>query len=65
MFLKLFPCRFYRYKQLLADCHQCYFTQREALLGPSVANAITDLASKHARDHCALVSVKNVFFCLC
>ncbi|XP_064615702.1 conserved oligomeric Golgi complex subunit 3-like [Liolophura sinensis] len=44
-----------QYEQLLADCHQCYFTQRQTLLGPSVANAIADLASKHARDHCALM----------
>ena len=45
-----------RYQQLLSDCHQCYFQQRMALLSPSVSGAVTDLARKHIRDHCALVS---------
>ena len=48
----LLPCR---YHQLLTDCHQCYFQQRMSLLGPSVSSAVTELAGKHARDHCALV----------
>ncbi|XP_064639332.1 conserved oligomeric Golgi complex subunit 3-like isoform X2 [Lineus longissimus] len=43
------------YKQLLSDCHQCYFSQRATLLGPSVSAAVTELASKHSRDHCALM----------
>lgn len=43
------------YQQLLADCHQCYFTQRELLVGPSVSAAISELASNHQRDHCSLV----------
>ncbi|XP_060063849.1 conserved oligomeric Golgi complex subunit 3-like [Ylistrum balloti] len=43
------------YVQILADCHQCYFQQREVLLGPSVSSTVTDLATKHARDHCALM----------
>ncbi|XP_033760571.1 conserved oligomeric Golgi complex subunit 3-like isoform X2 [Pecten maximus] len=43
------------YVQILADCHQCYFQQREVLLGPSVASTVTDLATKHTRDHCALM----------
>jgi hypothetical protein len=50
-------CLFFsRYKQLLSDCHQCYFSQRETLLGPSVSAAVAELATKHSRDHCALVS---------
>ncbi|XP_069103454.1 conserved oligomeric Golgi complex subunit 3-like isoform X2 [Argopecten irradians] len=43
------------YVQILADCHQCYFQQREVLLGPSVSSTVNDLATKHARDHCALM----------
>ncbi|XP_067128052.1 conserved oligomeric Golgi complex subunit 3 [Centruroides vittatus] len=43
------------YQQLLADCHQCYFTQRELLIGPSVSAAISELANNHQRDHCSLV----------
>ncbi|XP_067668938.1 conserved oligomeric Golgi complex subunit 3-like isoform X2 [Haliotis asinina] len=43
------------YADVLADCHLCYFIQREMLLGPSIASTITDLASKHVRDHCALM----------
>lgn len=43
------------YEQLLSDCHQCYFAQREILLGPSVSAAINDLAEKHQKDHCSLV----------
>ncbi|KAL4220407.1 Golgi transport complex subunit 3 [Mactra antiquata] len=43
------------YEQILADCHQCYFSQRELLLGPSILSTITDLASKHVRDHCSLM----------
>ena len=45
-----------RYAQLLHDCHACYFQQRLALLGRSVTSAVADLAAKHSRDHCALVS---------
>ncbi|KAL5004833.1 hypothetical protein ScPMuIL_018289 [Solemya velum] len=43
------------YNQIRMDCHQCYFTQREILLGPSITSTISDLASKHIRDHCALM----------
>ncbi|GFU22439.1 conserved oligomeric Golgi complex subunit 3 [Nephila pilipes] len=43
------------YQVLLSDCHQCYFNQREILLGPSVSAAINDLAEKHKKDHCSLV----------
>ncbi|CAL1265670.1 unnamed protein product [Larinioides sclopetarius] len=43
------------YQVLLSDCHQCYFSQREILLGPSVSVAINDLAEKHRKDHCSLV----------
>ncbi|GFR07921.1 conserved oligomeric Golgi complex subunit 3 [Trichonephila clavata] len=43
------------YQVLLSDCHQCYFNQREILLGPSVTAAINDLAEKHKKDHCSLV----------
>ncbi|KAJ8310120.1 hypothetical protein KUTeg_011985 [Tegillarca granosa] len=43
------------YHQILVDCQQCYFNQREILLGPSIATTITDLASKHTRDHCSLM----------
>lgn len=46
---------YYRYSQALVDCQQCYFSQREQLLGPSISSTINDLATKHARDHCALV----------
>ncbi|XP_064456562.1 conserved oligomeric Golgi complex subunit 3-like isoform X2 [Ornithodoros turicata] len=44
-----------QYQELLDSCHQCYFSQRETLLGPSVSTAIDDLAKTHQRDHCALV----------
>jgi len=50
-----------RYQQLLNDCHQCYFQQRLTLLAPSVASAVTELATKHSRDHCALVSNRIQF----
>ncbi|KAK7090645.1 conserved oligomeric Golgi complex subunit 3-like isoform X2 [Littorina saxatilis] len=43
------------YRQVLGDLHQCYFSQRELLLTPSITTTITDLASKHTRDHCALM----------
>ncbi|ELU14157.1 hypothetical protein CAPTEDRAFT_176475 [Capitella teleta] len=43
------------YQQLLSDCHTCFFQQRQTLLGPSVQTAIYELATKHERDHCALV----------
>ncbi|GIX84200.1 conserved oligomeric Golgi complex subunit 3 [Caerostris extrusa] len=43
------------YQVLLSDCHQCYFSQRDILLGPSVSAAINDLAEKHKKDHCSLV----------
>ncbi|KAK3602139.1 hypothetical protein CHS0354_036880 [Potamilus streckersoni] len=43
------------YQQILSDCHQCYFAQRELLLGPSIASTIADLAAKHVRDHCSLM----------
>ncbi|XP_012943983.2 conserved oligomeric Golgi complex subunit 3 [Aplysia californica] len=43
------------YSQALGDCHSFYFSQREVLLGPSISTTITDMASKHVRDHCALM----------
>ncbi|XP_071951133.1 conserved oligomeric Golgi complex subunit 3-like [Antedon mediterranea] len=43
------------YQALLEDCYAYYFAQRQTLLGPSVAAAVSELASKHVRDHCALV----------
>ncbi|XP_025080058.1 conserved oligomeric Golgi complex subunit 3-like isoform X2 [Pomacea canaliculata] len=43
------------YHQVLEDLHNCYFAQREILLTPSISTTINDLASKHSRDHCALV----------
>ncbi|KAK7484256.1 hypothetical protein BaRGS_00024505 [Batillaria attramentaria] len=43
------------YKQVLGDLHACYFAQRELLLTPSITTTISDLAKKHARDHCALM----------
>ncbi|XP_060583115.1 conserved oligomeric Golgi complex subunit 3-like isoform X2 [Ruditapes philippinarum] len=43
------------YEQILSDCHQCYFSQRETLLGPSINSTINDLATKHVRDHCSLM----------
>ncbi|KAG8452311.1 hypothetical protein GDO86_004207, partial [Hymenochirus boettgeri] len=43
------------YSQLLGEIHQCYLTQRENLLSPSIATTITDLTSQNNRDHCALV----------
>ncbi|KAK2188450.1 hypothetical protein NP493_132g06036 [Ridgeia piscesae] len=49
------------YDQLLRDCHQCYFQQRELLLGPSITNAVKELAGKHVRDHCALVRSGSAF----
>ncbi|KAL8567225.1 hypothetical protein ACOMHN_046635 [Nucella lapillus] len=43
------------YQQVLGELHMCYFTQRQVLLTPSITTTISDLAAKHARDHCALV----------
>ncbi|XP_021942547.1 conserved oligomeric Golgi complex subunit 3 isoform X2 [Zootermopsis nevadensis] len=43
------------YQQLLTECHQCYFTQRELLLSSSVATSITELSVTHKGDHCSLV----------
>ncbi|XP_076454216.1 conserved oligomeric Golgi complex subunit 3-like [Babylonia areolata] len=43
------------YQQVLGDLHMCYFTQRQLLLTPSITTTITDLATKHSRDHCALM----------
>ncbi|XP_041353506.1 conserved oligomeric Golgi complex subunit 3-like isoform X2 [Gigantopelta aegis] len=43
------------YMEVLTDCHNCYFQQRELLIGPSIVSTIADLATKHSRDHCALV----------
>ncbi|KAK0059752.1 conserved oligomeric Golgi complex subunit 3-like isoform X1 [Biomphalaria pfeifferi] len=43
------------YASALADCQTFYFTQRETLLGPSISTTMSDLASKHVRDHCALM----------
>jgi len=43
------------YAQLLSDCHQCYVTQRQTLLAPSVSESIRLLSEKHSRDHCTLV----------
>ncbi|XP_024904766.1 conserved oligomeric Golgi complex subunit 3 [Pteropus alecto] len=48
-------CRYETYQQLLSDIHQCYLGQRELLLGPSIACAVTELTSQNNRDHCALV----------
>ncbi|EEC11873.1 hypothetical protein IscW_ISCW008817 [Ixodes scapularis] len=45
----------YTYQELLDGCHQCYFSQRETLLGPSVSTAMNELATAHQRDHCSLV----------
>ncbi|GAB6028336.1 Golgi transport complex subunit 3, partial [Chamberlinius hualienensis] len=45
----------HEYQQLLSDCHQCYFAQRNLLITPSVVSAITELANSHLRDHCTLV----------
>lgn len=53
---------YYRYSQALVDCQQCYFSQREQLLGPSISSTINDLATKHARDHCALVGTVLVWW---
>ncbi|CAH1259064.1 COG3 [Branchiostoma lanceolatum] len=39
------------YQQLLNDCHQCYFNQRQLLLGPSVTTAVTEMAGHHVRDN--------------
>eukprot|EP00106_Octopus_bimaculoides_P007522 XP_014774964.1 PREDICTED: conserved oligomeric Golgi complex subunit 3-like isoform X2 [Octopus bimaculoides] len=49
------------YAQILNDCHQCYFSQRELLLGPSVESTIADLAARYQRDHCALMRSGCVF----
>ena len=43
------------YLNLLSDCHQCYFNQRQILLGPCVSDAITQLSLKYNRDYCSLV----------
>lgn len=43
------------YLNLLSDCHQCYFAQRQTLMGPCVADAVTELSQKYQRDYCSLV----------
>ncbi|XP_022087992.1 conserved oligomeric Golgi complex subunit 3-like isoform X2 [Acanthaster planci] len=43
------------YQTLLDDCHQYYLNQRQQLLAPSITAAVSELATKHVRDHCALV----------
>lgn len=55
------PCITFRYQQLLTECHQCYFTQRELLLSSSVAGSITELSVTHKGDHCSLVRSSCAF----
>ncbi|XP_030837446.1 conserved oligomeric Golgi complex subunit 3 [Strongylocentrotus purpuratus] len=43
------------YTTLLDDCLHCYFSKRYQLLMPSIQMAVSELATKHARDHCSLV----------
>lgn len=43
------------YGNYLSEIHQCYFSQREQLVGPSVTNAMSDLLAINKQDHCALV----------
>ncbi|GFG40674.1 hypothetical protein Cfor_06711 [Coptotermes formosanus] len=43
------------YQQLLTECHQYYFTQRELLLSSSVTASITELSITHKGDHCSLM----------
>ncbi|XP_045594085.1 conserved oligomeric Golgi complex subunit 3 isoform X2 [Procambarus clarkii] len=43
------------YTNLLSDCHQCYFSQRQRLMGPCVADAVSQLSQKYERDYCTLV----------
>ncbi|XP_069948876.1 conserved oligomeric Golgi complex subunit 3-like [Cherax quadricarinatus] len=43
------------YTNLLSDCHQCYFAQRQRLMGPCVADAVSQLSQKYERDYCTLV----------
>jgi len=54
-------CITFRYQQLLTECHQCYFTQRELLLSSSVAGSITELSVTHKGDHCSLVRSSCAF----
>lgn len=55
------PCITFRYQQLLIECHQYYFTQRELLLSSSVAGSITELSVTHKGDHCSLVRSSCAF----
>ena len=43
------------YQNLLQDCHQCYFQQRQTLLGPCVNDAVSQLLNNYRKDHCSLV----------
>ncbi|KAJ4440692.1 hypothetical protein ANN_08840, partial [Periplaneta americana] len=43
------------YQQLLTECHQCYFAQRELLLSSNVTSSVTELSVTHKGDHCSLV----------
>ncbi|KAG7171455.1 conserved oligomeric Golgi complex subunit 3-like [Homarus americanus] len=43
------------YTTLLSDCHQCYFSQRQRLMGPCVNDAVAQLSQKYERDYCKLV----------
>nr|XP_039250250.1 conserved oligomeric Golgi complex subunit 3-like isoform X2 [Styela clava] len=43
------------YGNYLFEIHQCYFRQREQLVGPSVTTAMSDLLAANKQDQCALV----------
>lgn len=43
------------YFHLLVEIHNCYFSKREQLVGPSVTAAMTELLAANKQDQCALV----------
>lgn len=43
------------YGHLLNEIHNCYFSKREQLVGPSVTAAMTELLAANKQDQCSLV----------
>ena len=51
----------FRYKSLLKDCHEFYFTQRYQLLAPCITDTVEKIIKQHQRNTCALVLAFIVF----
>ncbi|CAG2121811.1 unnamed protein product [Medioppia subpectinata] len=54
------------YSQYLSECHQCYFTARESLIGPVLSLAIDEMVASYQRNYCQLIrSSTNVVIHIC